>query len=76
MKSAEFTSDDLSQMRGPRGTRSAPWGKAIAEAKALAEEEKSDGTGQSESPAGSPARKHFAEMTHRRALSPRGAAAL
>ena len=40
LKSAEFTSDDLSQMRGPRGTRSAPWGKAIAEAKALAEEEK------------------------------------
>ena len=45
MKSAEFTSDDLSEMRGPRTMRSIGWGdcppaaqeKAIAEAKALAE---------------------------------------
>ena len=45
MKSAGFTPDDLSQMRGPRTARSAGWGdcppaaqeKAIAEAKALAE---------------------------------------
>ena len=47
LKSAEFTSDDLSKMRGPRRARSGLWGdcppaaqeKAIAEAKALAEKE-------------------------------------
>ena len=39
MRSAEFISDDLSPMRGPRRARSARWGKAIAEAKALAEEQ-------------------------------------
>ena len=47
MKSAEFTSDDLSPMWGPRRARSGLWGdcppaaqeKAIAEAKALAEKE-------------------------------------
>ena len=49
MKSAGFTPDDLSPMRGPRRARSGLWGdcspaaqeKAIAEAKALqAAEEK------------------------------------
>ena len=49
MKSAEFTSDDLRSMRGPRRAQSGLWGdcppaaqeKAIAEAKALqAAEEK------------------------------------
>ena len=48
MKSAEFISDDLSPMRGPCRAHSGLWGdcppaaqeKAIAEAKALAEEEK------------------------------------
>ena len=41
MKSAEFISDDLSPMRGPRRAHSGLWGKAIAEAKALqAAEEK------------------------------------
>ena len=49
MKSAEFISDDLSLMRGPRRAQSGLWGdcppaaqeKAIAEAKALqAAEEK------------------------------------
>ena len=49
MKSAEFTSDDLRPMRGPRRTQIGLWGdcppvaqeKAIAEAKALqAAEEK------------------------------------
>ena len=47
MKSAKFTSDDLSPVWGPRRARSGLWGdcppaaqeKAIAEAKALAEKE-------------------------------------